>query len=156
MPVSLADTTVLSNFAQIGRPDLLRRAFPGLTTPEAVREELAKGERLGLVPVCDWSWLTAVELTGAEQARAADLERHLQAGEAACIAVTEHRGGLLLTDDGAARRLAESLGVEISGTIGVLVKLLRRKILPLEQGDNLLAEMMARGYRNPVRSLREL
>jgi predicted nucleic acid-binding protein len=156
MPVFLADTTVLSNFAQIGRPDLLRRAFPGLTTPEAVREELAKGERLGLVPVCDWSWLTTVELTGAEQSRAADLERHLQAGEAACIAVTEHRGGLLLTDDGAARSLAKSLGLEISGTIGVLVKLLRRKILTLEQGDRLLIEMMARGYRSPVRSLREI
>jgi hypothetical protein len=86
MPVFLADTTVLSNFAQIGRPDLLRSAFPGLATPEAVREELARGERLGLVPVCDWSWLTTVELTGAEQSR----------GEARIV--MEHQSGVNVKD----------------------------------------------------------
>ena len=62
----------------------------------------------------------------------------------------------MLTDDADARRLAAALKVEISGTIGVLIKLVRREILTLEQGDRLLAEMIARGYRSPVRSLREI
>ncbi|HEX9945704.1 MAG TPA: DUF3368 domain-containing protein [Thermoanaerobaculia bacterium] len=156
MPVILADTTVLNNFAQIRRPDLLRRAFPRLVAPSVVLKELSAGERLGVVPSCDWSWVKTTELTKVEQSRRTELRRDLQAGEAACIAVAEIRGGLVLTDDADARRLAAALKVEISGTIGVLIKLVRREILTLEQGDRLLAEMIARGYRSPVRSLREI
>lgn len=156
MTLILADTTVLSNFAQVGRQDLLQQAFSGLSAPRAVREELSAGERLGRVPRGDWSWLGPVELDEAESLRAAELERHLQAGEAACLAIAEARGGLVLTDDSAARRLAGALNLRISGTIGALVRLVRREILSLPQADALLAEMVARGYRSPVRSLREI
>jgi predicted nucleic acid-binding protein len=114
------------------------------------------GERLGRVPSCDWSWLDTVELREAEQHRITELSHDLQPGEAACIAVVEARGGLLLTDDVAARELAAALGVEISGTVGVLGRLLRQKILSLEQGDRFLEEMIACGYWSPVRSLRDI
>lgn len=153
--MNLTDTTVLSNFAQVERSDLLRQAFPDLAAPGLVREELAAGERLGLVPPCDWSWLKIIELTDIEQARAAKLEEHLQPGEAACIAVVATRGGRLLTDDRAARHMAGTLGIVVSGTIGVLIRLWRRGILAEEQGDGLLLEMIDYGYRSPVRSLRE-
>jgi predicted nucleic acid-binding protein len=63
---ALADTTVLSNFAQVLRPDLLRQAYPELIVPPAVRAELTAGERWGLVPVCDWSWLEIARLVGSE------------------------------------------------------------------------------------------
>jgi predicted nucleic acid-binding protein len=152
----LTDTTVLNNFAQVTRPDLLRLAFPWLSAPAVVRKELAAGERLGRVPICDWSWLEIVELTEAEQSRAADLKRHLHTGEAACLAVVEARGGLLLTDDSSARRLAIGLPVDTSGTLGVLMKLVRRSSLSLFQADILLAEMIKRGYRSPLRSLGEI
>jgi predicted nucleic acid-binding protein len=156
MPVILADTTVLNNFAQIGRPDLLRKAFPGLAAPREVRVELSEGERLGLVPAGDWSWLETLELEVRESDRAAELRRHLQDGEAACLAMVESRGGLVLTDDGAARRFAARLSIEVSGTLGVLARLLHHEFLTLAQGDAFLAQMMARGYRCPIRSLREL
>lgn len=156
MPLILADTTVLSNFAQVRRPDLLREAFASLSAPREVWDELAAGERMGLVPICDWSWLDVIEPTDAERSYASELRRDAGVGEAACIAVLVARGGLLLTDDGPARHLAAALGVELSGTIGALVKLLRRKTLSLEEGDALLQGMIACGYRSPVRSLREI
>jgi predicted nucleic acid-binding protein len=156
VPLILTDTTVLNNFAQVERPDLLRRAFPSLAAPTIVREELATGERLGLVAACDWSWLQLIELTAAEQSRVAELKRRLQAGEAACIAVAEARGGrLFLTDDSSARGLAKSLNLEISGTLGALIRLVRQGTLTLSQGDALLAEMRRRGYRSPLQSLHE-
>ena len=156
MPFVVTDTTTLNNFAQIGRPDLLQKAFPELAAPQVVREELAEGERLGHVPAGDWSWLNLLELTEAEQSRAADLERHLQPGEAACLATVEARGSLVLTDDRAARLVAASLKLEVSGTLGALIRLVRQKVLTLEEGDALLVEMMIRGYRSPVQSLREV
>ncbi len=155
MPI-LADTTVLNNFAQIRRPDLLKQAFPGLVVPVEVRGELAAGESAGRVPAGDWSWLAVVHLNDDERRRAAELSRHVHAGEAACLALAEAGGGLVLTDDSAARRLAAALHIEVSGTLGVLVRLLRREILTLEQGDALLGQMTAKGYRCPIHSLREL
>jgi len=156
VPLILADTTVLNNFAQIRRPDLLQMVYPSLASPRVVREELARGERLGLVLPGDWSWLKLLDLTDVEKIRATDLERLLQAGEAACLAIAEARDGVVLTDDGAARRLAASLLLETSGTIGALVKLVRKGVLTLHVGDTLLTEMMSRGYRSPVRTLREV
>lgn len=156
MPYVLSDTTVLSNFSQVQRPDLLRRAFPSLAAPRVVYEELRRGEGLERIPVCDWSWVEILDPTEDERSRAAELEHVLESGEAACLAMAETRGALLLTDDSSARRLATQIGVEISGTLGCLVKLCRREIIFLEEGDRLLEEMIACGYRSPVRSLREL
>jgi predicted nucleic acid-binding protein len=156
MPLILADTTVLNNFAQVRRPDLLREAFAELSAPAAVVEELREGERRGLVPVCDWSWLDVMKPTDAEQTHALELEGNAGVGEAACLAILVSRGGLLLTDDGPARYLATTLGVELSGTIGALVKLCRQEILSLSEGDALLQEMITCGYRSPIRSLREI
>jgi predicted nucleic acid-binding protein len=152
---ALADTTVLSNFAQIRRTDLLRSAYPDLTAPVPVWNELEVGVRRGRVPACDWSWLPILELTEREQAQAAEIGRDLGPGEAACIAAAVSRGFLMLSDDWEARALGRSLGLEVSGSLGVLDLLIFKQILGLEEADALLVEMMRRGFRSPYRSLRE-
>lgn len=152
----LADTTVLNNFAQIRRTDLLRSAYPDLSAPLAVWSELELGVRRGLVPACDWSWLKILDLTEREQARAGEIGQDLGAGEAACIAAAVDRGFLLLSDDWEARALGRSLGLEVSGSLGVLDHLVLKQILSLEEADALLEEMVTRGFRSPYRSLREI
>ncbi|HEX5719759.1 MAG TPA: DUF3368 domain-containing protein [Thermoanaerobaculia bacterium] len=153
---SLADTTVLNNFAQIRRTDLLRSAWPDLAAPIPVWTELESGVRRGLVPACDWSWLKLLDLTEQEQARAEEIGRNLGPGEAACIAAALSRGLLMLSDDWDARELARSLGVEVSGSLGILLRLIWKQILSLEEADALLAALVRRGFRSPYRSLREI
>lgn len=156
MPSVLTDTTVLSNFAHIRRPGLLRLAFPSLFTTPAVLEELASGLRSGQVPQSDWSWLRIVELTEEERHCAQEIGQSLGPGEAACLAVAQIRGWMVLTDDRAARHLAVSLGLELSGTLGALGRLLKYGHFPLDQVDSLLQEMIDHGYRSPIRSFRRL
>ena len=109
--VYLLDTTVLSNFAHVRRPDLLPTVLgPGLAVTPGVLAELHVGEQAGLVPTCDWGWLTVLAPTAAESAAAADLERQLDPGEVECLAVALQRGYRFLSDDFAARRLAEAEG----------------------------------------------
>lgn len=82
-PSYLLDTTVLSNFAHVRRPDLPRTVLgPHLAVTPGVLAELHAGELASLVPSCDWGWLTVLAPTAAESAAAADLERQLDPGEA--------------------------------------------------------------------------
>jgi predicted nucleic acid-binding protein len=153
---TLADTTVLNNFAQIRRTDLLRSAYPDLSAPSAVWNELESGIHRGSVPVCDWSWLKILDLTEPEQARAEEIGRKMGSGEAACIAVAACRRILMLSDDWEARELGRALGLEVSGSLGVLDRLVLNLIVSLDEADDLLAEMVLRGFRSPYRSLREI
>jgi predicted nucleic acid-binding protein len=57
------------------------------------------------------------------------------------------------SDDFAARRLARSYGLTISGTLGVLVALVHDGQLSFEEAELLLQEMIRCGYRSPVDSL---
>jgi predicted nucleic acid-binding protein len=118
-----------------------------------VLRELRRGESQGL-PVVDWSWLDQIELSPSEQTRSEVLVRKIGPGESACIAVAEARGGFVLTDDLGARRLARASGLTVTGTLGVLDRLIRDGALSLEEADRLLAEMIRQGYRSPTPSLR--
>lgn len=154
MILSLLDTTILSNFAHVQRPELVQIALgaQAVTTPMVIAE-LNQGEALGLVPRVNWRWLSILTLTAAEQAQAADYQHVLDAGESECLAVAVLRQGRFLSDDLAARRLGQANGVPISGTIGLLLLLLREKHLAIPEADRLLAMMKQQGYRAPVLSL---
>jgi predicted nucleic acid-binding protein len=153
----LLDTTLLSNFAHIGRPELLRLALgEKIATTPAVMAELEAGERLGLVPSCAWDWLTVLEPTDAERHLIRELRKQLDPGEAECLAVAQIRQGKFLSDDFAARHLARQRNLIVSGTLGVLLALVTQNDLPVEEGDRLLTIMISRGYRSPVKSLQKL
>jgi predicted nucleic acid-binding protein len=157
IPTAVLDATLLSNFAHGRRPDLLHLALgEGAATTPAVMAELQAGEALGLVPLCDWDWLTVVEPSNEEQRLALSLKRQLDPGEAECLAVAQTRRCKFFSDDFAARRLARHHKLTVSGTLGVLLALVDEKRLSQEEADSLLAIMMSHGYRSPVNSLRLL
>jgi predicted nucleic acid-binding protein len=75
MRVALSDTTVFSNFSHAQRPDLLRALLASLYVPVSVSEELAQGERGGLIPKENWGWLEVVSLSPAELVVSQQLQR---------------------------------------------------------------------------------
>lgn len=157
MAKTILDTTLLSNFAHIQRPDLLRAVLgQDAFTTAAVMEELKTGITAGWVPHCDWSWLPATEPTEDEQLLARQYGETLDPGEAICLAIARTRAWVFASDDLAARRLAQHDGVTVSGTLGVLQKIVKTHLLTLDQADAFLAVMVSRGYRTPVKSLRDL
>jgi predicted nucleic acid-binding protein len=101
--------------------------------------ELRQGEAAGLVPRQEWSGLPQTDLTPAEMALAAGYRKVVDAGEADCPAVAVTRNGRFLSDDMAARRLAQAEGVAVSGTLGVLLRLIEQQQMTLAAADGLLA-----------------
>jgi predicted nucleic acid-binding protein len=156
MTLVLADTTLLSNFAHVQRPELLLSAFEGLSVPRSVMAELITGVQAGRVPACDWSGLDFIDLMPGEIAHVEALRQTLGVGEAECIAAAVARDGSVLTDDRNARRAAVAAGLTVSGTLGVLIRLVDQGELSRTQADELLAEMQQHGYHSPVNSLDEL
>lgn len=155
--IALLDNTVLSNFTIIKRPDLLRQALVGdAATSEAAWAELQAGIHIGRLPQGDWSWLPILTLTEDESRIFQRLKQRLNAGEAACLAIAANRGYRVFTDDRDARELAAEWRIPISGTLGILIRLVDTRTLSLKEADALLDEMIVAGYRSPVLSLADL
>jgi predicted nucleic acid-binding protein len=72
------------------------------------------------------------------------------------LAVALARDGILFSDDRDARRYAQRLGIPFSGTVGILVLLMKEGHLTLDQADLLLQTMIRTGYYSPVGSLKDI
>ena len=164
---TLANTTVLSNFAALGRLDLLRQLHRRLYVSNEVYEEVLDGLEEGydfyagvdtqIYPFVEDGWIELVSMVDEEELRLfRSLPRRLHRGEASCLAIARHRGWAFLTDDKLARVTARTWDIEVSRTLGVLVQAVRRELLAGELADGLLQEMIARGYRSPYNSLQRL
>ena len=70
MTTVVVDNTVLSNFAHVGQPQLLREAFDNPVTVRAVIDEFAEGVRQERLPSIDWNDIPIIKLTPDEQTTA--------------------------------------------------------------------------------------
>jgi predicted nucleic acid-binding protein len=152
----LLDNTVLSNFALVKRTDLVLQLWPHCSTTADTWREYQAGVALGYLPKETWTTLPRTELNETEEKIARQLVNALGAGERTCIAVAKTRNGLFVTDDRKARQVALEMGVIVSGTLGILVVAVERKIIPIGEANQLLAQMIEYGYRSPVDNLRSL
>ena len=162
------DNTVLSNFAAVDRVSLLEQLYRGRAyTTLMVVDEIQSGLHAGyqhlqsaeevLNPPHPAGWLYVLPLESAEeQALYIEMAVSLGAGEASCLALAIARGFVLATDDLAARRTANQRNVRLTGTVGILIRLVREGHLSLTEANNILAQMIALRYRAPVERLDDL
>lgn len=154
----LIDNTVLSNYALTGRLRLLQGfcGERGMTT-DAVLSEFRAGAEQDIFKETDIGWIQQTGVRGkAERDLFQTLRMRLGAGEASCLAVAIRRRYDLLTDDMDARKVALREGVRISGSVGVLVALVRLGTISLAEGNTVLRELIGVGYYSPVEALDDL
>jgi len=162
----ISNTTVLSNFASIGQLDVLRRLYQVLHIPTEVYEEISTGLEEGylfhqnvvadIYPFSEEGWLHLAVMETDELRRFGELPPRLHKGEAACLAIAEHRHWTLLTDDSAAREEANRRRIRLSGSIGCLVLAVERRLATLEQANDWLSEMIRLDYRSPITDITPL
>jgi predicted nucleic acid-binding protein len=163
----ITNTTVISNFASVGRLDLLRQLFGEVYLSTEVYAEIQDGLAEGHVfytdiethvhPLAPQGWLRLTALTGEAELRMFDqLLDSLHRGEAASLAIAIQRGWAFFSDDARARQIGRSLQVLVSGTLGVLLRAVKTQCLSLAEADALLDQMIRAGYRSPYTDLAEL
>lgn len=152
------NNTILSNFSIVARPDLVRFAFQTeeIATVRMVMAEHETGIAKRYFPKCDWSWLPVLDLKPAEQNDFGKFSAQLGKGESECLAIAKARGLRFATDDRDARRAAQRLEIPITGTLGILAILVKKKKLNLAEADKLLAQMVKAGFQSPIESLEGL
>ncbi len=102
-------------------------------------------------------WLKQIGLrTAGEKRLFGSLSQSLGLGEASTIAVAKNRHCVFASDDRVARAEATALGIPLTGTLGILAKVVRTGVCDLQAADRCLARMVKEGFFSPVRSLREI
>lgn len=143
-PPVVCDASPIIHLDELGCLDLLTDFVP-LLVPRPVWGEVTR-HRAQLADA-DMPGMRIVDVPGAASAKLSALSDSLalHAGERAALTLLERAGGrLLLCDDGAARLAAESLGLEVHGTIGVIVRSIRRQMRTREQVVTILRELPQR------------
>lgn len=158
----LINSTVLSNFAAIDRLTLLQALYGTVYISQAVYEEIQVGLEEGypflaaidahIFPFHQEGWLRLVNIEGEKEFEIYQrIPSKLHRGEAATLAIAAYRQWGFLTDDRAARSYAKTLGVEVSGTLGVLAQLVKRNHLSIAEANFQLGQMASRArYRSPI------
>lgn len=155
------DNSAISNFAAVGRMDILRERYGGRLVvtrevlleaergpcPEAVRRAIQEG----------WVEVRILYADSEEHGVFAELrDRGLGLGEASLIAACSVGGTwVFVSDDLDARREASQRGVGVVGTYGILARQVAEGKMSLEEGNGLLRRMIEAGFRSHSDDLRE-
>lgn len=158
------DTVVLSNFALADRLDVLvdRYGTKGHVTQEVLTEIHAgivagyPALRVAADKVTTGGMSLAAPLTPQERVVYLEALRCLASGEASCIACAQYRGGIVVTDDRAARNGCADRELPCTGTIGILKASCVDGTLRLVEADDILGRMVETGFYSPVRRISDL
>ncbi|WP_416666598.1 DUF3368 domain-containing protein [Egbenema bharatensis] len=118
----ISNATPLIAFARIGQLPLLQKVAGKLLIPTAVAEEITtySGTTTGQIHLPQESWIQVESLQSEDQMRL--LLPTLDRGEAAVIALAlEKRASLVLMDELTGRKVAESLQLRVTGSVGLLI-----------------------------------
>jgi len=118
----VADASPLIALHQIGQLQLLQALFASLLIPPAVANEIAPA-------VPSQPWMVGRSLT--QPIAPVILGASLGAGESEAISLAlEIRADRLVVDEKGARRLAEAVGLNVIGTLGILLAAKRKGLIP--------------------------
>jgi len=141
----VSNSTPLIALSRIRRLHLLRELFNEVTIPAAVYEEVVsagKG-RAGGLEVENARWIIQHQVKNKDLV--AFLRISLDAGEAQTIALAkELSADLVLLDDNDGRNIAASVGINFTGTIGILLRYYQGHSADFKEA---LDELLAQGFR---------
>ena len=116
----ISDTSCLIVLTNINELDLLHRLYDRVITTSEVAAEYG-----ALLP----DWFQILNATDRDYQK--NLERELDRGEASAITLAlELRDTTIILDDYKARKVATRLGLDITGTLGVIIKAKKNGVIP--------------------------
>lgn len=136
----VSNTTPLIALADIGQLDLLRQLYEEIYVPIAVMNEIESEPARTLVD--NAPWIKKLSITATDQK--ALFRSRLHAGEVEAIILAGEIGAdLMIMDDNAAKKTAKYLGLNVTGSLGILVK--AKKMGYIEKVSTLMDKLIEDG-----------
>lgn len=121
----VSDTSVLIALYSIGRLEILRTIFNEVIIPEGVSTELITEEHTFKFE----EWIKIKKITNTDLFDSFYLNLDKGESEAITLSIEIHPDYILL-DDKEARKSAKSIGLNVIGTVGILVLAKKRGLIP--------------------------
>lgn len=117
----VSNSTPLIALSRINEFSLLKEYFGEVYIPKEVYEEVVTrgGNLFGAEEVALAEWIKVENVKN--RIAVESLSIALDKGEAEAIVLAREKDTLLIIDEGDGRRIAESLGLKITGTVGILL-----------------------------------
>lgn len=116
----ISDTSCLIILSKIGELDLLHKVYGKITTTTDVADEYGE-------PIPDWITISELKDKSKQQL----LEFQIDKGESSALALAmEMPECTIILDDYKARKVAERLGLNYTGTIGIIIKAKLKGVIP--------------------------
>lgn len=133
----ISDSSSLIALSEIGKLNLLNKIFGEVIIPSAVEKEVYRGKSPP-------KWIKISSVT--QRLASYILESSLGPGESEAICLSkEVNADILILDDLNARRVAEKLEINITGTLGILLLAKEKKLI--KSIEPLMEELIKGGFR---------
>ena len=143
--IGIINASPLLYLSQIGALYLIPKLFTKCYTTLIVKKEVLSDDNVvefSVLKECFSSWLSLKEPINRKLVDRLE-ELHIHAGEALVLALAKELQdksdeSIIIIDDLAAREIARTLDLKVTGTIGVLIKAIRLKFIGVEKCKNFL------------------
>ena len=136
----IANTTPLIALANIDRLELLHELYGTIIVPQAVVDEIISEPAKQRVRSATWIKVEAIQ----DPSQKDIFRARLHAGEVeVMILAREQNADLVIMDDNAAKKTAKFLGLNVTGTLGILLK--AKKEGYLEMVEPIMNELIVDG-----------
>jgi len=116
---AIVDSACLIALEKIGQIELLSKLFDNIYIPPAVEIEFGKSI----------DWINVKQIQSID--KVITLKTQLDDGESEVIALAmEMKKVYVILDDKKARRVAKQIGLKVIGTVGILLRAKKNKIIP--------------------------
>lgn len=148
----LSNATPLIYLAKLNKLNLPRNLFKEITIPKKVYEEVMEGKKDRFV---DALIVEKAIKDGWIKVRGVKLEKEIEnfapeidLGEIHLISLARKlKPSLILIDDASARTIAESFGFNVKGTLYVLLKAYKKKIITKREVKELINRLVSLDFR---------
>lgn len=137
----IVNTTPLIALANTDRLEILHKLYGTILVPQAVMDEIISEPAKQRVRSSSWIKIEEIK----DQAQKDYFRARLHAGEVeVMILAREQKADLVIMDDDAAKKTAKFLGLNVTGTLGVLLK--AKKEGHLDKVEPVLNELICDGF----------
>lgn len=140
----IVNSTPLIILCNIGRLDILQKLYGEIVVPEAVYKEVTAKEESVCQRLVSAEWIHMERIQEKTDKKMYKAKLHDGEVEVMILAQENDNTDLVIIDDNAAKKTAKYLGLNVTGTLGVLLKAKKKGII--KEVSPVLNEMKRKGF----------